>query len=131
MSRIRSVSMVEVRAARFCRQLAGVPLRHQLPGILGRPDYANRKRKVAVFFHGCFFHGHHCKDLSVKTNRAFWVDKVEHNKARHSYVELMLEAAGWTVITVWECEFRAANRVAAASAGASGGRSPRRRSQKN
>lgn len=123
--------MVEVRAARFCRQLAGVPLRHQLPGILGRPDYANRKRKVAVFFHGCFWHGHHCRVRGTKTNREFWGSKVSHNQARHSYVELMLEAAGWTVITVWECEFKAANHVDAASAGASGGRSARRRSQKS
>jgi DNA mismatch endonuclease, patch repair protein len=127
MRRIKSVSKVEVAAARFCGAKAGCRLAHQLAGILGRPDYANKKRKVAVFFHGCFFHGHHCKDCSVKTNRAFWVDKVAHNQARHSYVELMLEAAGWTVLTVWECEFKAENRRAAATVGEPGGRSAARR----
>lgn len=126
MSRIRSVSKVEVAAASFCRGIAGVPLRHQQPGILGRPDYSNKARKVAVFFHGCFFHGHSCKDRGVKTNRAFWADKVAHNQARHSYVQLMLEAEGWMVITVWECEYRASLRRPTASVGESGGLSERR-----
>lgn len=125
MKRIKSVSKVEVEAAQFCRRLAGCRLSHQQKGILGRPDYSNKARKVAVFFHGCFFHGHACKERTVKTNRAFWADKVAHNKARHSYVELMLEADGWTVLTVWECEFKAATKRDAASVGESG-RAPER-----
>lgn len=107
MSRIRSVSKLEIAAAPLCRKLAGVPLRHQPKNILGHPDYASKKAMVAVFVDGCLWHGHSCKPFDVKTNVAFWRDKIAHNQARDAYVTLMLEAAGWTVLRIPECEVRA------------------------
>jgi len=107
MRRITSVSKLETLAAPLCRQLAGCRLVHQPKGILGRPDFANKSKRVAVFVDGCYWHGHLCRHHGPpKTNTAFWVDKVAHNQARDAYVTLMLEASGWTVLRIPECVVR-------------------------
>ena len=58
------------------------------------------------YFHGCFWHGHKgCKNYTVpKTNTEFWVAKVSRNQERDQEVWRKLEAKGWNVIIVWECE---------------------------
>lgn len=73
-------------------------------GIPGRPDVAFKRAKVAVFVHGCFWHG--CPEHShlPKSNSAFWKAKFERNRARDARKEADLLAAGWTVLTFWEHE---------------------------
>jgi DNA mismatch endonuclease (patch repair protein) len=103
MSRIRSVSNAERASKSFCEARAGCRLTHQAEDLLGRPDFVNRRLKIAVFFHGCFFHKHwHVK--VPKTNTRFWLDKFERNRLRHLKVSRRLRAEGWSVLTVWECE---------------------------
>ncbi len=61
-----------------------------------------------VFVHGCFWHGHKdCKYYTIpKTNTEFWVAKVARNQERDQEVWRKLEAKGWAVIIVWECELK-------------------------
>ena len=61
-----------------------------------------------VFIHGCFWHGHKdCKYYTVpKTNTEFWTAKVARNQQRDQEVWRQLEAKGWFVIIVWECELK-------------------------
>lgn len=55
--------------------------------------------------HGCFWHLHGCSKSKIPgTRRAFWVAKLEGNRARDQRQEEKLKAAGWEVIVVWECE---------------------------
>ena len=77
----------------------------------GTPDIVLPKYRTAIFIHGCFWHGHKgCKFYTVpKTNTAFWTAKVARNQARDQEVWRELEAAGWAVIIVWECELKKAN----------------------
>lgn len=72
----------------------------------GSPDIVLPKYKTVIFVHGCFWHGHKgCKNYNVpKTNTDFWVAKVKRNQERDQEVWRKLEAKGWCVIIVWECE---------------------------
>ena len=74
----------------------------------GSPDIVLPKYRSVIFVHGCFWHGHKgCKNYTVpKTNTDFWVAKVARNQERDQEVWRQLEAKGWSVIIVWECELK-------------------------
>ena len=74
----------------------------------GRPDIVLPKYRTVVFVHGCFWHGHNdCKYYTIpKTNTEFWVAKVARNQERDQEVWRKLEAKGWSVIIVWECQLK-------------------------
>lgn len=83
----------------------------------GSPDIAFRRRKLAVFVHGCFWHGCHAHYRKPKTNRAFWASKAESNRRRDARARRRLNRMGWRTMVVWEHEIRgdaagAAERVA-------------------
>ena len=79
--------------------------RKDLPG---RPDIVMPGRKLAVFVHGCFWHGHTCaRGARVpKANRDYWTGKIGRNRARDIDTRAKLEALGWRVEVVWECELK-------------------------
>jgi DNA mismatch endonuclease (patch repair protein) len=95
--------------------------RKDLPGS---PDVAMPGRRLAVFVHGCFWHGHDCaRGARVpKQNRDYWLAKVARNRARDGDNRAALAAMGWRVETLWECELKDAAaleaRLAAALTGA-------------
>jgi DNA mismatch endonuclease (patch repair protein) len=74
----------------------------------GKPDIVLPGRRLAVFVHGCFWHGHDCaRGARVpKANRDYWVTKVARNRARDAAARAALERAGWRVEVVWECELK-------------------------
>lgn len=76
-----------------------------------RPDFVFRKKKVAVFVDGCFWHG--CPEHSVrpKSNEAFWAAKIGGNEARDRLVSKSLKARGWVVIRIWEHELLKPSQV--------------------
>jgi DNA mismatch endonuclease (patch repair protein) len=79
--------------------------RKDLPG---NPDIVMPGRRLAIFVHGCFWHGHDCaRGARVpKQNREYWVAKVGRNLARDARNAEALAAAGWRVETIWECELK-------------------------
>jgi DNA mismatch endonuclease (patch repair protein) len=79
--------------------------RKDLPG---KPDIVLPRRRLAVFVHGCFWHGHDCaRGARVpKANRDYWIGKVGRNRERDVANRAALEAGNWRVETVWECELR-------------------------
>ncbi len=79
--------------------------RKDLPGA---PDIVLQGRKLAVFVHGCFWHGHDCaRGARVpKQNRDYWTAKIARNRARDERVQGELEALGWRPMVVWECELK-------------------------
>ena len=77
--------------------------RKDLPG---KPDLVFAGKKKIIFVHGCFWHGHKCKrgNRLPKKNREYWTKKINANMNRdESHIE-ELNKAGWSVLTVWECE---------------------------
>ena len=76
----------------------------------GKPDIVLPKYRTAIFVHGCFWHGHKdCRNASIpKTNTDFWTAKITRNQQRDQDVWRQLEAKGWFVIIVWECQLKKA-----------------------
>ena len=74
----------------------------------GSPDIVLPKYRTVIFVHGCFWHGHKdCKNYTVpKTNTDFWTAKIARNQQRDQDTWRQLEAKGWSVIIVWECELK-------------------------
>ena len=74
----------------------------------GRPDIVLPKYGVAIMVNGCFWHGHKgCRYATKpKSNIEFWETKIARNKHRDEVTAAHLEALGWSVIVVWECELR-------------------------
>ena len=72
----------------------------------GTPDVVYGRAKLAVFVHGCFWHG--CpkctRNRSPKTNALYWSTKVETNRERDERQKAALEAMGYRVLELWECE---------------------------
>lgn len=90
------------------RILAALGLRYRVHNrdLPGSPDVANRARAWAVFVHGCYWHRHEgCKRTTTpKRNREFWEAKFAANVARDARAMRELDALGYHVVTVWECE---------------------------
>jgi DNA mismatch endonuclease (patch repair protein) len=79
--------------------------RNELPGA---PDIAMPGRRLAIFVHGCFWHGHDCaRGARVpKQNRDYWEAKIGRNRARDIRTQAGLEAIGWRSLILWECELK-------------------------
>jgi DNA mismatch endonuclease (patch repair protein) len=92
------------------RLLTGLGARYRLhrKDLPGKPDIVMAGRRLVIFVHGCFWHGHDCaRGARVpKTNRDYWLGKVGRNRARDGESRAALEAGGWRVETIWECEMK-------------------------
>lgn len=64
---------------------------------------------MAVWVHGCFWHGHLCSKGVVrpKTNADFWAAKLLENTRRDERALAMAQALGWNVRVIWECSLEA------------------------
>lgn len=73
-----------------------------LQGDRRRADIVFPTERVAVFVHGCFWHG--CPEHGTwpKANAEFWRTKIEENRRRDADTERRLQDAGWTVLQIWE-----------------------------
>ena len=79
--------------------------RKDLPG---KPDIVIPRLKVCIFVHGCFWHRHPgCPFATTpKTRPEFWSEKFQKNVTRDLANINALEAAGWSVLIIWECQLR-------------------------
>src|SRR5215470_20195055 len=90
----------ELKVRRLLRKL-GVGYRLHRADLPGKPDIAMPGRRLALFVHGCFWHGHDCARGSrvPKQNRDYWTTKVARNRARDARTQAELAALGWRVET--------------------------------
>ena len=86
----------------------GFRFRLHVAGMPGRPDLVLARYRTAIFVHGCFWHRHPgCRYATLPaTRREFWETKLEGNATRDARDTAALEAVGWRVIVVWECDVR-------------------------
>lgn len=86
---------------------AGYRYRLHRRDLPGSPDIVLPGRKKAIFVHGCFWHGHGCsKGKAPKSRNDYWLPKIAGNRARDNRNVEALEALGWSVRVVWQCELR-------------------------
>lgn len=106
MSKIRSKNTkpeILLRKALFSK---GYRYRVNDKNLPGKPDIVFRKYKTAIFVNGCFWHYHkECKEGRIpSTNTKFWKEKLSKNVERDNLNINKLEALGWVVMVIWECE---------------------------
>lgn len=117
MSRIRSKDTQPELLLRKALHRLGLRYRLHGTGLPGKPDLVFPRYKAVVFVHGCFWHHHTgCKIATTpKSNTPFWLEKFKKNVARDTRVAAELEALGWRVFIVWECELTSITRTHATS----------------
>ena len=115
MSRIRDKDTKPELLVRKGLHAHGFRFRLQDRNLPGRPDIVLPKYSVAIMVNGCFWHGHEgCRYATKpKSNIEFWETKIARNKHRDEVTAAHLEALGWTVIIVWECELRGKEKAEA------------------
>lgn len=84
----------------------GIAYRRNVRGLPGSPDFANKRRRFAIFVNGCFWHRHTgCRRATIpKNNRDFWVAKFATNRKRDADRIRELRRAGFRVLLIWECD---------------------------
>ena len=109
MARVRGKDTKPELAVRAILRTAGIGYRLGGQGLPGRPDIVMKGRRIAVFVHGCFWHGHDCPRGARKprANADYWISKIGRNRTRDAASAAALAANGWRVITVWECAMKA------------------------
>ena len=114
MSRIRGKNTKPEILVRKGLHARGFRFRLHNKKLPGSPDVVLPKYGVAIMVNGCFWHGHKgCRYANEpKSNVDFWLAKIARNRHRDEVTVAHLEALGWHVITVWECELRGVDKSA-------------------
>ena len=86
----------------------GLRYRKNANSIFGHPDIVFIGKKVAVFCDSEFWHGYdwETKKEEIKSNRDFWIPKIERNMQRDVEVTEKLESEGWQVLRFWGNEIK-------------------------
>ena len=93
------------------RRLFAMGYRHRVnyKALPGKPDIVFTRKKVAIFIHGCYWHGHNCGSRYAhvsKSNKAYWMPKIQRTQQRDQEHITKLKSLGWNVVVIWECQIR-------------------------
>lgn len=106
MSRIggkNTLPEIQLRKALFAAGLRGWRLHAgELPG---KPDIVFRRKRIALFVDGAFWHGHPSKFRPGRLS-SWWEEKILTNKRRDRRVDRQLKVMGWKVVRVWDVDIR-------------------------
>lgn len=86
----------------------GVRYRKNYKKLIGKPDIAITKYRIAVFCDSDYWHGYDWENRNqrIKSNRDYWVPKIEWNMKRDQEVTERLQHEGWIVLRFWEWQIR-------------------------
>lgn len=116
----RSALMAKVRGrgnASTEALVASLLRKHRIAGwrrhaaLPGSPDFYFRDHRLALFIHGCFWHGCPRCYRPPKGNKPFWTDKLSDNRRRDARVLRRLRVLGYSTMTIWEHELKDDNWV--------------------
>jgi DNA mismatch endonuclease (patch repair protein) len=115
MARVHGVDTAPEMTVRRMVHAMGFRYRLHAADLPGKPDLVFRRLGKIVFVHGCFWHGHSCRAGRNRpsSGQSYWIAKLDRNAARDRANVRKLRRAGWSVITVWECQLKKPERVAA------------------
>jgi DNA mismatch endonuclease (patch repair protein) len=105
MGKIRSTNTQPEMTVRSLLHAEGFRFRLHVSALPGKPDIVLPRHRIAIFVHGCFWHGHpKCKRSALPaTNRRFWDQKINQNTRRDRKQLRALRSLGWGVLVIWEC----------------------------
>lgn len=78
--------------------------RYRIHYGVNKIDIAFPCKKIAVFVDGCFWHGCPMHAHLPKSNKEYWIPKLNKNKTRDKETTKQLENEGWVVLRFWEHE---------------------------
>lgn len=83
---------------------AGIRYRKQYKRLAGKPDFVVVWAKIAIFCDSSFWHGRDwaVAKMAIKSNKEFWISKIEGNIMRDNQVNLILSQQGWRVLRFWD-----------------------------
>lgn len=86
----------------------GIRYRKNYKKLIGKPDIAITKYRIAVFCDSDYWHGYDWENRNqrIKSNRDYWVPKIERNMERDREVTETLQNDGWLVLRFWEWQIR-------------------------
>ncbi len=115
MRRIRDRDTSPEMTVRRLTHSMGYRYRLRRKDLPGRPDLVFSGRRKVIFVHGCFWHQHpdpRCQDSRLpKSNTAYWTPKLRRNRERDQEHVQQLQAEGWRVLVIWECELKDTDQV--------------------
>lgn len=116
MRRVRQKHTAPELVVRRYAHARGLRFRLHRADLPGRPDIVFPGRRLALFVHGCFWHGHEgCRAARLPTtNTEYWRDKIAANQERDGRVQTALRAMGWKSAVIWQCETRLVGLLGAA-----------------
>lgn len=107
MSHIRSTNSKPEEIVRKYLFSKGFRYRKNVKKLPGCPDIVLPKYQTVIFVNGCFWHKHDCpRFVWPSSNQDYWRPKILRNVERDQLSRQELEALGWKVIVVWECELK-------------------------
>ena len=105
MGRVKSQDTAPELYVRRALHAAGLRFRLHDKRLPGAPDLVLRKHRTVVFVHGCQWHWHGCRRSRMpSSNVDYWRRKINRNVERDAANAAALDALGWRVAVVWECE---------------------------
>ena len=107
--RQRSYNMSRIRSKGTKPELMIRPLMRKLgfayqPKMYGHPDFADKKTRTVVFIDGCFWHKCPRHFKPPKSNKVYWMQKINNNVKRDKIINKYYKGLGWSVVRVWEHE---------------------------
>ena len=113
MARIKSKNTKPELLVRKLLFANGLRYRLHAKDLPGKPDIYIKKSKTVIDIRGCFWHAHdNCKlATKPKTNKNYWVTKIQNNKERDLVNQKLLEDLGFKVFIIWECEINNKNFI--------------------
>lgn len=108
MSRVPSTDSSPELFVRKLLHRSGLRYRLHAKNLPGRPDIVLVSLRLAIFVHGCFWHGHQdCpKGRLPKSRLQYWEPKIAANRERDGRVADILKQQGWRVESIWQCEIK-------------------------
>lgn len=97
----RGNSSTELALVKAMRQASISGWRRNIK-ICGSPDFVFPRYRIAVFVDGCYWHGCRKCGLESKSNREYWLAKIERNRQRDKENSRELRRQGWVVVRFWE-----------------------------
>jgi DNA mismatch endonuclease (patch repair protein) len=108
MSRIRSKGTKPEKLLKKALWHAGVRYKTPKKPLFGKPDISLKNHQLVIFVDGSYWHGYDWENRkqAIKSNREFWIAKIERNIQRDQEVNACYSSKDWTVLRFWDFEVK-------------------------